>query len=131
MKTVSRHFSFLFFCFLIFALILCLQSMNAQPSNKKVNTTYDDQQIAIVRDKPMNGFFGLSFTNMVPQNEYFDNLPKPGLGLSIYGGYYADPVPIAFGAQIDFLFNGSSEKDFASADFGNLLGWHASSAKNA
>lgn len=72
----------------------------------------DEQAIAIERlkSKPLNGFFGLSFTNAVPQNEYFDNFKRSGQGFSLYGGYHMDPLPFVFGLESDFLFFGSEER---------------------
>ncbi|MBI5324166.1 MAG: outer membrane beta-barrel protein [Ignavibacteriae bacterium] len=67
-------------------------------------------EIDKLKNIPTNYFVGLSFTNMVPQKEFFDNLPKSGQGFSIYGGYSADPMPLAFGLEFDFLFNGSGTK---------------------
>ncbi len=67
-------------------------------------------QIDKLKSIPTNYFIGLSFTNMVPQKEFFDNLPKSGQGFSVYGGFNADPMPLAFGLEFDFLFNGNSSK---------------------
>jgi opacity protein-like surface antigen len=62
-----------------------------------------------LKKMPLNGFFGITFTNSVPQGEFFDNIHKSGQGLSIFGGYHMDPVPFAFGLEADLIFNGSSE----------------------
>ena len=70
-----------------------------------MNAQTPEQQEAAkaLKKKPLNGFFGLSFANAVPQGDLQSNLQKTGLGLSLYGGYYADPVPVAFGLQSDFF----------------------------
>lgn len=72
------------------------------------NRELSKNEIDRLKNIPTNYFIGLSFTNMVPQKEFFDNLPKSGQGFSVYGGYSADPLPLAFGLEFDFLFNGSN-----------------------
>jgi len=74
------------------------------------NKELSGSQIDKLKNIPTNFFAGLSFTNMVPQKEYMDNLPKSGQGFSLYGGFNADPMPFAFGLEFDFLFNGSGTK---------------------
>jgi len=77
---------------------------------------YSDREIeemkADLLKKPLNGFFGLCFTNMVPQNEFMDNIHRTGQGLSLYGGWHFDPFPVAVGLQTDVVFNGSDERVF-------------------
>ena len=75
-----------------------------------------------LKKKPLNGFFGLTFANAVPQGDFYSNLHKTGLGLSLYGGYYADPIPVAFGLQGDILFFGGDTKYFTWQKPG---GWNA------
>lgn len=81
---------------------------------------YTDEEIQIMKQellqKPLNGYIGLSFTNMVPQNEFMDNLKRTGQGFSVWGGYHFDPIPIATGIQLDFIFNGSEEIVFRIFD---------------
>lgn len=64
----------------------------------------DEVLIEQLKQKPLKGIFGLSFTNSVPQNEFYDNLKKSGQGFSLYGGYNFTPVPVTVGLQTDFLF---------------------------
>ncbi len=81
--------------------------------NSAFAQTPEQQEAAnVLKRKPLNGFFGLSFTNAVPQSDFQSNLQKTGLGLSLYGGYYADPIPVAFGLQTDLLFFGGDTKYF-------------------
>lgn len=81
-----------------------------------------DEQAAIeaLKHKPMNGLFGVSFTNSVPQNEFYDNMKRSGPGFSVYGGYTFAPVPVTIGLQGDFLFYGGDEKYFK---YQNPGGW--------
>ncbi|MFA6570785.1 MAG: hypothetical protein WCT77_06055 [Bacteroidota bacterium] len=72
-------------------------------------TTSDEQQIERLKTKPLHGFFGITFTNMVPQGEYFDNMQKTAQGFSLYGAWYPDPLPLVLGLQGDVLFSGSNE----------------------
>lgn len=73
--------------------------------------TQEQQEAAEkLKKKPLNGFFGLTFANAVPQGDLQSNLQKTGLGLSLIGGYYADPIPVAFGLQGDILFFGGDTK---------------------
>ncbi len=88
----------------IFILFTAFFSISAQ-----INQDYDPAQLEKLKKIPLNGFFGITFTNSVPQGEFFDNIRKSGQGLSIFGGYHMDPIPFAFGLEADFLFNGSTE----------------------
>jgi hypothetical protein len=65
-----------------------------------------------LKKQPLNGFFGLTFTNAVPQGDFQTNLNKTGLGLSIFGGYNADPIPLSVGMNADVLFFGGDTKYF-------------------
>jgi hypothetical protein len=60
--------------------------------------------------RPLNGFFGFTFTNAVPQKEFFDNIKRSGQGFSVYGGWHMDPYPFAAGIEGDILFYGSDER---------------------
>lgn len=73
------------------------------------NYDYDQELEEELKKMPLNGFFGITFTNSVPQGEFFDNIPKSGQGLSIFGGYHFDPMPFAIGLEADIIFNGSTE----------------------
>ena len=77
------------------------------------NLTNEEQQIVEkLKNKPLNGFFGLTFTNSVPQGEFFDSLKNSAQGFSLFGGYDLDPIPVAFGLEVDFLFFGGEERIF-------------------
>ncbi len=89
--------------FLIAGLALASFSATAQT---------EQQEIEALKRKPLKGMFGLSFTNSVPQKEFYDNLKRSGQGFSLYGGYNFAPVPITLGLQTDFLFYGGDERIF-------------------
>ncbi len=72
-----------------------------------------------IMSKPMNGFFGIYFSNMVPQNEFMDNIKSTGQGFSLYGGYHFDPAPMALGFQADIIFNGADERTFSDFYYGD------------
>ena len=95
----------LLYLFLIVSLTISVNQLTFS-QNKEIS----QNEIERLKNIPTNFFAGLSFTNMVPQKEFFDNLPKSGQGFSIYGGYSAEPMPFAFGLEFDFLFNGNSSK---------------------
>jgi opacity protein-like surface antigen len=80
----------------------------------------DEVLIEQLKQKPLKGIFGLSFTNSVPQNEFYDNLKRSGQGFSLYGGYNFTPVPVTVGLQTDFLFYGGDERIFS---YRNQGGW--------
>lgn len=80
----------------------------------------DEVLIEQLKQKPLKGTFGISFTNSVPQNEFYDNLKKSGQGFSLYGGYNFAPVPITLGLQADLLFYGGDERIF---NYRNQGGW--------
>ena len=77
----------------------------------------EQQQIENLKNQPLNFFVGASFTNMVPQKEFMDNIPKSGQGFSVYGGFSAEPMPLALGVEADFLFNGSNSNYKDSSGF--------------
>jgi len=80
----------------------------------------EQQEIEALKNKPLKGMFGLSFTNSVPQKEFYDNLKRSGQGFSLYGGYNFAPVPITLGLQTDLLFYGGDERIFR---YKNQGGW--------
>jgi len=84
------------------------------------NLSSEEQQIVEkLKNKPLNGFFGFTFSNAVPQGEFFDKLKNSAQGFSLFGGYDIDPIPVVFGAELDFLFFGGEERIFK---YGNS-GW--------
>lgn len=76
----------------------------------KISKAEEKRMLDELKSKPLQGFFGITFTNSVPQREFQDNVRRSGQGFSVYGGYYPDPIPVAFGAQCDFLFYGRKER---------------------
>lgn len=80
----------------------------------------DEKLVQQLKNKPLNGFFGLTFSNVVPQNEFYKNLRSAGPGLSLYGGYAMDPIPVAFGLETDLQFFSGDEKTFS---YKNNGGW--------
>ena len=89
----------------LFLLLVFYAKGLSQPSEK-----IDEQLIEKLKTKPLNGFFGISFTNSIPQGEFMDNIQRSGQGFSLYGGYHADPLPLAVGIEGDILFYGSQER---------------------
>jgi len=83
------------------------QTMAGEQKNKLSD---EEKMIEYLKQKPQQGFFGISFTNSVPQGEFQDNLQKSGQGLSLFGGFYADPLPLAVVLNVDLLFYGGDEK---------------------
>jgi opacity protein-like surface antigen len=80
------------------------------PQNELTN---DEQQLVEkLKKKPLNGFFALTFTNAVPQNEFFDNVKSSAQGFSIIGGYDMEPIPVVFGGELDLLFYGGETRIF-------------------
>jgi len=73
-----------------------------------------------LKQKPLHGLFGISFTNSVPQNDFYSNMKHSGPGLSLYGGYTFAPVPVTIGLQSDLLFYGSYTKYYTHR---NPAGW--------
>jgi hypothetical protein len=94
-------------------IIIMLMVMGTITAFAEENLTSEEQQIvAKLKDKPLNGFFGFTFSNAVPQGEFFDSLKNSAQGFSLYGGYDMDPIPVVFGAELDFMFFGGEERIF-------------------
>lgn len=89
-------------------------------SNAQELSAEEAQTVEMLKNKPLNGFLGISFTNSVPQKEFYDNMKRSGPGFSVYGGYSFDPIPLSVGLQGDFLFYGADEKYFK---YRNQGGW--------
>lgn len=101
------------FTALLFAVIINVAfAQNQKPEQPKYTPEEKKKLTEELKKQPMNGFFGIAFANMVPQNDYFDNFSKSGQGFSVLGGYYYDPAPFAVGGQFDMIFNGSDEKRY-------------------
>ncbi len=99
----------------IIVFLLLFNSLLAQkgsPVNDSKNTLSEKERIEYLKNMPLNGFFGISFSNSVPQKEYMDNLQTSGPGFGLYGGYRMDPIPVTFGASFDMHFFGSETKYF-------------------
>lgn len=94
-------------CFFIIFFSTEIYCQKAEVSNENA------ELIEQLKNKPKQGFFGLAFTTSVPQNEFFDNLGKSGLGFSVYGGWSPSSIPIAIGLEGDFLFYGADTKYYS------------------
>lgn len=96
---------------MITGFLLVLFAVQNTIADDKLN---DEEQRIVekLKNKPLNGFFGFSFTNAVPQGEFFDSLKNSAQGFSVYGGYDMDPVPVVFGGELDFLFFGGDTRIF-------------------
>ena len=88
--------------------VICFSSVSLFSQGKFHNS--EDEQIALLKSQPLNGFFGLSFTNAVPQGAFQENIRKTGLGFSLYGGMQLDELPLGFGIEGDILFFGGEDK---------------------
>lgn len=99
----------------IIVFLLLFNSLLAQkgsPVNDSKSSLSEKERIEYLKNMPLNGFFGISFSNSVPQKEYMDNLQTSGPGFGLYGGYRMDPIPVTFGASFDMHFFGSETKYF-------------------
>lgn len=63
-----------------------------------------DAKVKELKNKPLNGFFGFTFSNSVPQEIYMQNIGNAGPGFGVYGGYRFDPIPLTLGMELDFHF---------------------------
>ncbi len=77
----------------------------------------EDALIERIRQRPLSGQFGLSYSQSVPQSslaQAYDSLALPavGYGVSLHGGYYLDPIPMVLGADVSVHFWGTREKTF-------------------
>lgn len=106
---------------LMFTLIILVLSQNEGFSQTKAMSK-DELLVEKIKCEPLNGFFGITFTNSVPQGEFQDNVQKSGQGFSLYGGYQANPLPIAVGLEGDILFYGGETRTFTYTRQG---GWRA------
>ncbi len=96
-----------------FVLLMLILSISGIKLIADDNLSTEEQQIVEkLKNKPLNGFFGFSFTNAVPQGEFFDSLKNSAQGFSLYGGYDLSPIPVVFGAELDFLFYGGDTRIF-------------------
>jgi len=101
--------------FYIIAILLLSNLLFAQKGsqeNYSKNTLSEKERIEYLKSMPLNGFFGFSFSNSVPQKEYMDNLKTSGPGFGLYGGYRMDPIPLTLGASFDMHFFGSETQYF-------------------
>lgn len=78
-------------------------------------TGIDDAQIERIKQQPLNVIVGLGFLVSNPQGVLADsmrklNLNHTGFGLNLYAGYYMDPIPVAFTAEVGFSFHGTESK---------------------
>jgi hypothetical protein len=108
---MKKSFQFLFFASFLLTTLSSFQVF-AQIAGEplKISKAEENHMLEQLKNKSLNGFFGISFTNSVPQAEFQDNVRRSGQGFSLYGGYYPDPIPVAFGAQCDFMFYGRKER---------------------
>ncbi|MFC2130623.1 outer membrane beta-barrel protein [Bacteroidota bacterium] len=90
--------------------VVCLNAQNDDLSKN------EQELVEKLKNKPLNGFFGITFTNCVPQGEFYDNLKKSGQGFSVFGGYQMDQIPVAFGLEGDIMFFGGDERHFPVYD---------------
>ena len=94
----------IFKTFIYFFIILIGIQLNVYSQTK-----HDLEQIEQLKLKLSESFFGISFTNMVPQKQFMDNYHKTGQGFLLNGGICLPPAPIAIGFEAGAIFNGSAE----------------------
>lgn len=96
--------------------LLLIQTLSfaqkGSPADDNKNTHSEKERIEYLKNMPLSGFFGFSFSNSVPQKEYMDNLQTSGPGFGLFGGYRMDPIPLAFGGSFDMHFFGSETRYF-------------------
>lgn len=108
------------FKFTLLAAIFAMCLSNLAFAQNQNLSKEDEMEVERLKAKHKSGFFGFSFTNSIPQNEFFDNVRKSGPGFSVYGGYNFESIPISIGAKGDFLFYGGDERVFTRRNSG---GW--------
>lgn len=89
-----------------------LFAQKGSPADDKKNSMSEQERVEYLKNMPLHGFFGISFSNSVPQKEYMDNLKTSGPGFGLYGGYRMDPIPVTFGGSVDLHFFGSETHYF-------------------
>lgn len=82
------------------------------PVDDQKNSFSEQERVEYLKNMPLHGFFGFTFSNSVPQKEYMDNLKTSGPGFGLYGGYRMDPIPVTFGGSADLHFFGSETRYF-------------------
>lgn len=87
-------------------------AQKGSPVDDQKNSFTEQERVEYLKNMPLHGFFGFSFSNSVPQKEYMDNLKTSGPGFGLYGGYRMDPIPVTFGGSADLHFFGSETRYF-------------------
>ena len=82
----------------------------------------DSMACVRLKNAPLRGFGGISFTNSVPQGEMYSNLSGAGLGFSLYGAGVFSDFPLAIGGEMDFLIYDYETKYFNASHSGWDLG---------
>jgi hypothetical protein len=81
----------------------------------------EQEIIAVLRAQPRRWFVGIALINGVPTGEFkqvMDSIGKSSFwGVQLHGGYAFDPVPVAVGMNIDFLFAGSTTRTWSRGNF--------------
>jgi hypothetical protein len=85
---------------IIFILIFILSIIQTFAFKDTIDST---AKIEYVRSD-INYYFGLSFTNCVPQKDFQDNIKSSGQGFSFYGGGFIKPLPISIGLSFDVIY---------------------------
>ncbi len=100
----------LFFGFIMVSYSAFSQGNSSDMSGETVSQTND--RVDELKSKPLNGFFGMTFSNSVPQGIYMNNIGNAGPGLGLYGGWRFDPFPVTLGVEADLHFFHSSERTY-------------------
>lgn len=99
-------------CLLFTAVCLLFSATVSRSQELKGLTMEEQMQLERLKNSPSYGFITFTFTNVVPQGEFQDNVQTSGQGFSVFGGYTFAPAPISAGGQVDVIFNGSDTKYF-------------------
>lgn len=73
-------------------------------------TPQEEEVIQQLKNRHLPGFFGIAFSNSIPQGDYMRNINSSGPGFGIYGGYRISAIPVSVGAEADFHFYASETK---------------------
>ena len=103
---------------MIFVIMLSFFSIPASAAVKKAESPF----IQAVKQKPLEGYFGINFANSVPQKAFYSNMRQAGIGFSMNGGGWIANSPLAIGGSLGFLFFNSDEQYFPTYRSGWFLG---------
>jgi hypothetical protein len=83
-----------------------------QKQAKQKDEVVDLKALERLRATPPSYYFGVSFSNFVPQKEFMDSLRRAYQGVSFFGGYTSQKLHLGLGMQVDLMFTGSDEQRY-------------------